>query len=76
MSQSSYCYECIHYLGSGKCLAYPKKIPWSILSGDEDHEKKRKGQKGNFVHVQIKPIYFSINIHKRSPLHTPAISYI
>lgn len=56
MSQSLYCFECIHYLGGVKCLVYPKEIPWSILSGDKDHKKKIKGQKCDFVHVEIKPI--------------------
>ncbi len=56
MAQSLYCFECTHYLGEGKCLAFPKKIPEEIITGEELHDKTRKDQKGDFIHVQIKPI--------------------
>lgn len=56
MPESLYCFECIHYLGEGKCFAFPKEIPERFYTGFELHDEKVKGQKGDFVHKKIKPI--------------------
>ena len=54
MSSSNYCFMCAHYLGEGKCLAFPKKIPDSIYTGHEDHKKIIKNQEGEYVHKKLR----------------------
>lgn len=41
--------ECDHYLGKGKCKAYPKGIPKDITTGEAEHHHVRPDQKGKFV---------------------------
>ena len=40
------CRLCLHYLGEGRCTAFPKRIPLPIFAGDVDHLVIRPGQTG------------------------------
>lgn len=46
------CRFCVHYRRA-RCVAYPGRIPLSILSGDVDHMVKRPGQIGEAVFEPI-----------------------
>ena len=49
----SQCSICKHFVnGSYSCAAYPGGIPESLLDGSNTHNKKRLGQKGDFVFEQ------------------------
>jgi len=49
------CAKCIHFIKSekrfNKCKAFPKPpgIPWEIISGENEHSRKIKGQTGDYV---------------------------
>jgi hypothetical protein len=40
------CRLCTHYLGGGRCTAFPERIPLPIVAGDIDHMVVRPGQVG------------------------------
>jgi hypothetical protein len=46
------CRACIHY-DCGRCVAYPKRIPLLILSGEVDHMVPRPWQVGDTVFEPI-----------------------
>jgi len=54
------CAKCIHFIKSekkfNKCKAFPEPpgIPWEIVSGENDHSKKIKGQTGDYVFKEKK----------------------
>jgi len=48
------CLDCKNYIGGSKCKAFPTRIPAKIMTGEEIHDKVRKGQKGNFVFKDVK----------------------
>jgi len=52
MSISNQCISCEHYLGVGKCEAFPKGIPEEIISGKVSHTKPYEGDRG----IQYKEI--------------------
>ncbi|BAZ39397.1 hypothetical protein NIES4101_53500 [Calothrix sp. NIES-4101] len=49
MPQELGCTGCIHYQGSGKCKAFPAKIPIPFASGELPHSQIALGQSGDFV---------------------------
>ena len=44
--ESDQCLLCKHYKLFGRCTAYLKKIPIVIFTGQHDHHKPFKGDKG------------------------------
>lgn len=47
------CMTCKHFIGEGKCAAFPDQIPDSIIEGYFDHKKKMPGQKNDIVYEPI-----------------------
>jgi hypothetical protein len=43
------CISCRHYKGKCACLAFPGGIPVAFLTNKQMHNKKHKGQIGNYV---------------------------
>ena len=43
------CNECKHFLGWGKCRAFPESIPDEILDGDNDHSSPLPGQENDLT---------------------------
>jgi hypothetical protein len=44
-----HCNRCIHYLGWGKCKAFPNRIPKLILLWKIPHDKVFNSQVGDFI---------------------------
>jgi hypothetical protein len=40
------CWNCKHYRESVSCSAFPKGIPWEILSSEADHHDPFRGDHG------------------------------
>ena len=51
MPQSNQCIECAHYQSQAACDAF-EKIPYEIISGEVDHDKRYEGDHG----IQFEPI--------------------
>ena len=54
------CTKCKYFQREGKkrgiCDAFPKGIPWKIISNEHDHRKPFKGDKGiRFKRIKEKP---------------------
>lgn len=47
------CMTCKHFIGEGKCAAFPDQIPDSIIEGYFDHKTKMPGQKNDIVYESI-----------------------
>lgn len=45
------CASCVHLKKGGKCDAFPKGIPDSVLMFGQDHRSVIEGQVGSTVHV-------------------------
>ena len=48
------CNNCKHYLGFGKCKAFPDGIIKSILTGETNHVEILASQKGDYVYEKQK----------------------
>ena len=49
----SICLDCKHYIGEGKCKAFPDGIPEMILSNENDHSKQLPDQGNNIVFEKL-----------------------
>jgi hypothetical protein len=47
------CRLCQHFRPDFTCLAYPERIPLSIVSGEVDHLVPRPGQQGDIVFAPV-----------------------
>lgn len=48
------CTDCKHFLGDGKCNAFPVEIPLIIISGKNDHTEPLPEQDNDIVFEPIK----------------------
>jgi len=52
MTVKSQCMHCRHLVEDGKCVAYPDRIPMSIWTAKEKHDRPRTGDHG----IQFEPL--------------------
>jgi len=48
------CFNCKHYEGKFKCVAFPENIPDDILTNEFDHIKKHPKQQGDILFEPIR----------------------
>ena len=56
------CYDCVHFRGakSGKCDAFPDRIPEQLWSGGLRHDKPFPGDRGIRFRRKITKVFLSI----------------
>ena len=66
------CRECVHW-ATGRCVAYPDRIPFPIIAGLVDHMIPRPGQVGDTVFTQT-DLERWVQTRERVPARPPATS--
>ena len=59
------CRSCAHWQGN-RCIAYPKAIPFRIVSGQTDHMVPRPGQVGETVFEPMDLEHWRLTGERRS----------
>jgi hypothetical protein len=66
------CRLCLHYLGQGRCSAFPTRIPLPIFAGDIDHMVVRPGQIGDATFEEIDFKYWQATGGRRPAAEKPS----